>query len=402
MIAMNSGVTRAPSLNPVVKEIGSMSFEGNIIPLTWFQHSLLKSASGKPNLVAIVLLSDVVYWYRPKEIREERSGRIVELRQKFHADKLQKHYKDWGLQFGLTVRQIKNAVSFLQQRGLVTREVRASVRTEGGKVLGNVIFIQPVVDAIRELQRSENTLFYDGRRLEEKPSDLLRCSGENLSPSHLLKRDGDSKRSDGEILQKSPGDLKTREGGSALNSATYTEILKYQIQQPPSGSAPLPRDEGTKKERKRKSKSELNDPQVYVKAHAMYQAKWKARHFEDYVIGRPESIAIAFILERLNVAKDAIHALKRFGLVTDAYLADNSRDLYAGHSVLKFRMDIEKFITFVSERIAGHRPHMRTQQSNSGASRRGNELERAAAQRGGWNESAQAVDLDALAGPPTA
>jgi hypothetical protein len=102
------------------------------------------------NLAAAVILSDVVYWYRPQEIRDEATGKVIELRRKFKADKLQKSYQAWADQFGLTKRQVKDAVVFLRNQGLITTEFR-QIRTETGLVLSNVLFVEPVVDELRSI-----------------------------------------------------------------------------------------------------------------------------------------------------------------------------------------------------------------------------------------------------------
>ena len=48
---------------PIVDSIGQMNFEGNITPLEWYKH--IKFANGKADTIAITILSDIVYWYRP-------------------------------------------------------------------------------------------------------------------------------------------------------------------------------------------------------------------------------------------------------------------------------------------------------------------------------------------------
>jgi len=127
-----------------------MNWQGNILPAPWFQHPLLRHESGRVNLPAAIILSDVIYWYRPQEIREEATGKIIEYRRKFRADKLQKSYRAWAEQFGMTKRQVKDAVAFLRLRGLVATEFR-HVTTESGLALSNVLFIEPVLSRITEL-----------------------------------------------------------------------------------------------------------------------------------------------------------------------------------------------------------------------------------------------------------
>jgi hypothetical protein len=63
-----------------------MNFEGNITPHSWYTH--IKRESGKPYTIAIVLLSEIVYWYRPKEVKDEKTGQVVGLRKRYEADKL--------------------------------------------------------------------------------------------------------------------------------------------------------------------------------------------------------------------------------------------------------------------------------------------------------------------------
>ena len=136
-------------LNAVVAAIGELHLEGNITPHAWYQAPALQFANGKANLAAITLLADVMYWYRPTILRDEATGRVVEVRQKFRADKLQKDYKKWGGQFGLTKGQTEDAVHFLRNAGLVTVETRTIEVM--GRMIGNVVFLEPVVEAVRAI-----------------------------------------------------------------------------------------------------------------------------------------------------------------------------------------------------------------------------------------------------------
>jgi hypothetical protein len=135
----------------IVEAIGQIAFEGNIIPDGWFTHTLLKNKkSGRTNINAIVLLSDVIYWYRPLIVRDEATGKVVCIKQKFKADMLQMSYQAWADKFGLTRREVKNAVSFLKQQGLLKVQHR-TVKTESGTRLGNVTFVEPIPNKIREI-----------------------------------------------------------------------------------------------------------------------------------------------------------------------------------------------------------------------------------------------------------
>ena len=61
--------------NEIVDKMMQFGPSGNIIPNTWYKS--IRYENGKPNLIAITLLSDIVYWYRPQEKRDERTGATV-------------------------------------------------------------------------------------------------------------------------------------------------------------------------------------------------------------------------------------------------------------------------------------------------------------------------------------
>jgi hypothetical protein len=142
---------RKQKLSPAVHAVGQINLVGNIIPHSWYQHPDLKSESGTPNLVAIILLSDLVYWHRPVVERDEVSNQITSVRNKFSGDRLHRKYDSWGKHFGLTKRQVQDAVTFLHNRGLIVRDQEKRVELANGAVLGNVIYLTPVPARIAAL-----------------------------------------------------------------------------------------------------------------------------------------------------------------------------------------------------------------------------------------------------------
>ncbi|MEY0256213.1 replication protein [Morganella morganii] len=128
-----------------VNQIGRLNLSGNIIPSNWWQH--VKLQSGKPDCTAIVLLSDIVYWYRPTEIRDELTGELKGWRKRFHGDKLQRSYQSFANQFGFSKREATDALKRLRDAGLITLELR-TVTTADGLTLTNVLYVEVVPDAI--------------------------------------------------------------------------------------------------------------------------------------------------------------------------------------------------------------------------------------------------------------
>ncbi len=130
-------------------KINKMNITGNVVPISWFKH-LRFEKSDKPHLPAIMILSDIIYWYRPIQNRDEETGMVVEYKQKFKADMLQKQYKLWMELYGFGKSQTKNAVDFLVDKGLINREFR-NVELHNGEILYNRMFVEPIPQAIEKI-----------------------------------------------------------------------------------------------------------------------------------------------------------------------------------------------------------------------------------------------------------
>ena len=121
----------------MVEQIGKMNITGNVTPPIWFKR--ITFDSGKPNSTAVLILSDIVYWYRPTEIRDEHTGLLKGFKKKFKGDMLQRNYAAFSEQYGFTKRQVKDAMDVLVKMGLVIREFRTV--TAGETKLYNVMYL---------------------------------------------------------------------------------------------------------------------------------------------------------------------------------------------------------------------------------------------------------------------
>lgn len=137
----------------IVDMVGRISITGNIIPQIWYK--TITHPSGKPYLEAIVILSDIVYWYRPTEVRDERTGEVIAYRKRFKADLLQRSYADLAQQFGISKREATNAVVALEKIGVVRRHLR-TIDVNGTK-MANVLFLELVPKALLALTCGEVT-----------------------------------------------------------------------------------------------------------------------------------------------------------------------------------------------------------------------------------------------------
>lgn len=131
--------------NASVDALAEMSISGNVTPVNWYKTILREN--GKPYLLAICVLSEIVYWYRPVEVRDEHSGMTIGYRKKFREDLLQKTYNDFAEQFGESRRSVKTAFDRLEEIGVIRREFR-NIETNSGMVLNNVMYIDLCVDRL--------------------------------------------------------------------------------------------------------------------------------------------------------------------------------------------------------------------------------------------------------------
>ncbi len=119
----------------------------NVIPAAWYQ--TIRRANGKVNLNACVILAEIVYWYRPK-ITRDPDGRVLSMETRFQEDALQKSYQELADQFGLSKRQVTDAIIFLEQLGVIRREFR-TLKIGSGCVLQNVLFLHLDADRLAQL-----------------------------------------------------------------------------------------------------------------------------------------------------------------------------------------------------------------------------------------------------------
>lgn len=144
--------------NPIVDEVGTMNFTGNVIPMVWFK--TIRYPNGAPHNNAIHILADIVYWYRPKEERDEESGQLIGMKKKFRDDYLQRSYDQMADTFGLSKKQATEAVKALENMGIIKRILK-TIQVKG-QILNNVLFIELIPQRLYEVtfpeEIEENTL----------------------------------------------------------------------------------------------------------------------------------------------------------------------------------------------------------------------------------------------------
>lgn len=70
--------------NIIVDQVGQMGITGNIVNPNWNYY--VTNESGKINYLAVQILAEIVYWYRPS-IKENKTTGISEFEKRFKHDK---------------------------------------------------------------------------------------------------------------------------------------------------------------------------------------------------------------------------------------------------------------------------------------------------------------------------
>jgi hypothetical protein len=126
--------------HPVVDAIGQINITGNVTPHSWYQHIRFTNKRGNyPDMLAVAILSDLVYWYRPTEIRDEATLHLVGWRKKFREDKLQRSPETYVDFFGASLKQVRSSLKLLEDLNIIDIELR-SVKTGFGTI-PTVMFI---------------------------------------------------------------------------------------------------------------------------------------------------------------------------------------------------------------------------------------------------------------------
>ena len=110
----------------------------DVTPANWWKY--IRLPSGRPDATAIALLSEIVYWYRPTEVRDEHTGALLGYRKRFQGDKLQRSYQAFAEQFGFGKRETADALKRLRDAGFITLDLRTVEMLDGVKC-SNILFV---------------------------------------------------------------------------------------------------------------------------------------------------------------------------------------------------------------------------------------------------------------------
>ena len=122
--------------NKQYKTIHHPILTGNITPHDWYEK--FTNSRGRPDLSLISVLSEIVYWYRPKRIKDNQTGDITYIN-KFLGDDWQTSYEHFEKKFGFNREKLRRIFVKLEQMGICYREFR-NVKLRG-QTYNNRLFI---------------------------------------------------------------------------------------------------------------------------------------------------------------------------------------------------------------------------------------------------------------------
>jgi hypothetical protein len=164
------------------------------IPNSWYSHLL--DAKGQVYSDAILVLSEIINWYRLIPIYDRSTKKIIGYQKKFKLDLLQKSYKDFEDKFGFSKEKSRRILDFLIQKKLIYKEMR-TLKSKS-LVLSNVMFIGINVENINQLNET----------YPKKDCVVYHFLPGKVNPS----------------CENTPHLVTNLVGGSTKNLTTYTEI----------------------------------------------------------------------------------------------------------------------------------------------------------------------------------
>ncbi len=128
--------------NVIVDKVAKIQLKGNIVETTWY-HTIVNEKN-KTQPLAILILAEIVYWYRPVT----DTGKP-----KFYGDFLQLSYDQIAKKFGVSKKQVRAATDVLENLGVIKKYFR-TISGPGGRC-SNVLFIELIPDVLDKLSHPE-------------------------------------------------------------------------------------------------------------------------------------------------------------------------------------------------------------------------------------------------------
>lgn len=182
-------------LQSLSEQMLDFPIQGNIIDHTW--NKFILRENGKVDFVAISMLSEFVYWYRPK-IEKDLETNELHTSQRFKADLLQLSYAQLEERLGCTKRQLEDGFRTLERVGVAKRVLRNVIM--GGTKFSNVLFISINPEKLKELRSLHLKKCETSHAKRETPSHAKRETyTETTSSTEITTKEKENKKESGAI-----------------------------------------------------------------------------------------------------------------------------------------------------------------------------------------------------------
>ncbi|HEX9996695.1 MAG TPA: hypothetical protein VGB45_06100 [Abditibacterium sp.] len=118
--------------NPVCDELFALKLRGDVIDFNWLHHPKLRAgAKNQIKVTALFVIAHLFYLHTPFEPTNPVTHEALPMQTKFKNDVLSKDYETWAKLAHLTEDQLRRAVAFLVEVGLILRETGTELTSEG-------------------------------------------------------------------------------------------------------------------------------------------------------------------------------------------------------------------------------------------------------------------------------
>lgn len=158
--------------NQTVDLLATYHVQGDVIPPKCYK--IIKKDSGKTDMLAVAILSNIIYWNRPTPVFNEQGEQIAS-KTKFNGRYLQKNYSDYEDMFDKTKREVKASFDVLEELGFIKRHFETI--TVAGHKIPNVLYIELLSERLGEILDDNDNVSVPEKIAEEV------CSESDLSVS---------------------------------------------------------------------------------------------------------------------------------------------------------------------------------------------------------------------------